>query len=358
MDTVNAMSEMEQTIWGQATIPKNRVTFTLRRRFARRELDHLRKSTWLSESGNAWIHKMQGEMLYVYRIGRSVEDHRTITCRFALSIRPDADAHEAEAFHDCNDADRKIFAVESMNLLRSLLDLWTGECVRYQYRNTSGLFSCDASGNLFHFDPDPNNMISLREWPVCQTVPVSGGFRLFKTSGRTPSGPFDWLSDAELDDVAKQYRPGALLRELIIPEGVRTIGRAMDIMKSDRDCLDALFTFESSGILGPVVFPASLVGIGYGAFSRCFIKEVCIPNTLRILGGFTFGKSHIHELKFDSPDPEAGAPDLTGWKHLNHDERLNLWVLGREFRDARVDRLLLPPGFGKVEGFLNSWLYS
>lgn len=150
------------------------------------------------------------------------------------------------------------------------------------YRSKSGLFECDSQGKLLDFFPDSKNLMD--ETKVKE---------MYRLGGKS---------------LVDYYRP--CVHTLIIPEGVTSFERE----------------FFRDGLVNDIIrFPSTLKQIGSDyedcVFAGSFLPEVIIPRTVKMIGRFAFGASHIKRLVFE-------------------DDIQCIYL--RQFKESVVDELVIP----------------
>lgn len=167
---------------------------------------------------------------------------------------------------------------------------------RMYLRNESGLFECNDQGKLLNFFPDSKNLMDKTK--VKEIYRLGG--KIFKD----------------------YYRP--CVYTLIIPEGVTTF-----------EC-----DFFRGGLVNDIIrFPSTLRQIGSNyedcVFAGSFLPEVIIPRTVKMIGNFAFGASHIKRLVFED-DMQC--------------------MYARQFKESVIEELVIPHAMwerndGVVVGF-------
>lgn len=101
------------------------------------------------------------------------------------------------------------------------------------------------------------------------------------------------------------------VKTLIVPDGVKGFADGF---------------LEEWAVTDSVVFPDSLESIGTldgegCAFACCFLPEIVLPSSLKVIGTYAFGGSRIRRLVVDPANRSKYA---------------------RQFKDSAIDELLLP----------------
>lgn len=146
-------------------------------------------------------------------------------------------------------------------------------------KTESGCF-VHIEGIVINFTPNPNNVIP-------------GGI----------DAPDGWSGEIIHYDNA--------IRSLIVPDGIKGFGDEF---------------LRGWAITESVVFPDSLLYIGTedgvgGTFANCFLPEIVLPESLKIIGNFAFGHCYIEKLVVNPAN-----------KSKNN----------RQFKDSTIKKLYLP----------------
>lgn len=100
------------------------------------------------------------------------------------------------------------------------------------------------------------------------------------------------------------------IKTLIVPEGVK--GFSAEFL-------------ENWAVTEQLVFPSTLVSIGtdeaYNVFARCYLPEITLPPSVKIIGKFAFGHTYIKKLIVAST---------------------NTSPYNRQFKDSTIEQLFLP----------------
>ena len=132
------------------------------------------------------------------------------------------------------------------------------------------------------------------------------------------------IEDTELNTY-NQHHPNKSIKTLIVPKGVK--GFASEFMREVR----VIEKFE---------LPDGLLSIGNNSFdfehsqhcvfANCILPSVTIPNSVKEIGNFAFGHSHIEALQLPS---SLRSP------------------YGRQFRDSYIGTLVLPKEWENIAYF-------
>jgi len=160
--------------------------------------------------------------------------------------------------------------------------------------NICGTFCIDNAGVLTDFACAPENRLP----PISDDSPF-----LFPQTG-----PFATQKP--------RYLYETVLRRLIIPEGVQVIPSGFF---SDMKISEELRLPESLEVLGTD---------SRGVFARCDLPDVVLPENVKTLSAFVFGRSHLRSLYL----PENFRPRR----------------VGREFKDGSVEILYFPKEYLQI----------
>ena len=132
------------------------------------------------------------------------------------------------------------------------------------------------------------------------------------------------IEETELNTY-NQHHPNKSIKTLIVPKGVK--GFASDFMRGVR----VIEKFE---------LPDGLLSIGNNSFdfehsqhcvfANCILPSVTIPNSVKEIGNFAFGHSHIEALQLPS---SLRSP------------------YGRQFKDSYIGTLVLPKEWENIAYF-------
>jgi len=236
----------------------------------------------------------------------------------------------------------------------------------------NGEYICRADGILYRFtrmedgetvvvDTNDRNVAYAKltkDWDLFYSR--SGGFLCDREGRLMKFCPDEKNSVRHTNAIAASHKEiySQILKDLIIPEGVRQIG-SPDHIFGTRE------VFRHIIVLDKIRFPDSLEVIGSCEFANSCLPEVILPSSLKILGSYTFGSSRIRELTIpsDMKLPEicyskrTSEPKIDVWiggKHLKmsppprpvpafanmEPKRDELRIEGRCFTDAEIDKLI------------------
>ncbi len=126
------------------------------------------------------------------------------------------------------------------------------------------------------------------------------------SAGNVIEGGID-ASDGHTDEI-RHYDHA--IRTLIVPEDVK--GFAAEFLMG-------------WAVTEQVTFPDTLTAIGtdevHNVFSRCFLPEIILPQSVKEIGRFAFGHSYIRKLSVN---------------------RANTSKYNRQFKDSTIEKLYLP----------------
>lgn len=160
-------------------------------------------------------------------------------------------------------------------------------------------------------------------------VDITGGLLSFEPS---ESNPVYYIEE---EHVLNPYLPVQIekiphLETLIIPEGIKSL--PADFMRG--------YHVDSR-----LVFPSSLEEIGnidwenmadedHCVFVNTCLPEVFIPKTVKMIGTFAFGSSHIKRLVFE---------DIIQCEYA------------RQFKDSQIDELVVPKAMYECDGIARNF---
>ena len=140
-----------------------------------------------------------------------------------------------------------------------------------------------------------------------------------------PSEDNEYIIEETELNTYNQHHPNKSIKTLIVPKGVK--GFASDFMRGVR----VIEKFE---------LPDGLLSIGNNSFdfehsqhcvfANCILPSVTIPNSVKEIGNFAFGHSHIEALQLPS---SLRSP------------------YGRQFRDSYIGTLVLPKEWENIAYF-------
>ncbi len=183
-----------------------------------------------------------------------------------------------------------------------------------QFENETGVYHCDESGKLLFIEPRTDNCLY-----------------------RGPFGPHSL--DMEYHGlICTTYR----VRDLIIPEGVRSIGSV------DPYALPQEVSLRDTIVTGQLRFPSTLESLRENVLSGSLIMDMELPETVRHIGSGAIMNCYIQQLRLGAglPEPEDGWY----WKKTR-DERWKqeaagkLACGGRQFKETIIGTLVVPAGY-------------
>ena len=140
-----------------------------------------------------------------------------------------------------------------------------------------------------------------------------------------PSEDNEYIIEETELNTYNQHHPNKSIKTLIVPKGVK--GFASDFMRGVR----VIEKFE---------LPDGLLSIGNNSFdfehsqhcvfANCILPSVTIPNSVKEIGNFAFGHSHIEALQLPS---SLRSP------------------YGRQFKDSYIGTLVLPKEWENIAYF-------
>ena len=140
-----------------------------------------------------------------------------------------------------------------------------------------------------------------------------------------PSEDNEYIIEETELNAYNQHHPNKSIKTLIVPKGVK--GFASDFMRGVR----VIEKFE---------LPDGLLSIGNNSFdfehsqhcvfANCILPSVTIPNSVKEIGNFAFGHSHIEALQLPS---SLRSP------------------YGRQFKDSYIGTLVLPKEWENIAYF-------
>lgn len=124
-----------------------------------------------------------------------------------------------------------------------------------------------------------------------------------------------------------------VLRHLHVPKGVRRIGYDQPEPGKSQRC-----AFNDTIIMGDVMFPHTLRGLGYNAFSRSVILHLTIPSSVNRISHGAFMSCYIHTLEvYPAPiqvDYGGESPIPPGMLSIGE----------RDFKQTTIEELIIHPG--------------
>ena len=286
---------------------KNETVFILQRKMSKDDIGCLGAGLMGTSPTASWMGQMSENVLHIYHRFYS-KGRRIEYCLFSILIDIDSGEHKVVMHARPKWIDR------CKSVPRILLDRWTGRYEQYRYVNSSGVFFCDEFGGLIHFAPTKDNILSAEE----------------------AISKCDWEDKEELK---RKHDDCVFLEHLEIPEGVRSIGRTVDIYRVNVGFDPECFNFRNTVVMNEIVFPESLKVLDRFAFYRCSIKEMTIRKTLCALAQYAFGGCHIDTLTIEKRDALLDITEEELPCCSFYDSGLNLWLVGREMIAALIDHL-------------------
>ena len=165
--------------------------------------------------------------------------------------------------------------------------------------------------------------------PFTKYIESSSGRFLVDNNGIAlsfePSEDNEYIIEETELNAYNQHHPNKSIKTLIVPKGVK--GFASDFMREVR----VIEKFE---------LPDGLLSIGNNSFdfeysqhcvfANCILPSVTIPNSVKEIGNFAFGHSHIEALQLPS---SLRSP------------------YGRQFKDSYIGTLVLPKEWENIAYF-------
>ena len=184
-----------------------------------------------------------------------------------------------------------------------------------KFENDTGTYYCDESGRLLTIDPREDNCLY-----------------------RGPFGPHSLDMERRGLIYYKAYR----VRDLIIPEGIRSIGNV------DPYAVPPEATLRDTIVTGKLRFPSTLESLRSNVLSGSLIMDMELPETVRHIGSGAIMNCYIQQLRLGAglPEPEDGwywqkAADER-WKQ---EAAGKLACGGRQFKQTIIGTLIVPAGY-------------